>query len=48
MASDPTNIAIFCGNDTDIYVAIQVYPWFNYYFLLLLGMVKNDNEFETK
>ena len=27
---------------------VQFYPWFNFYFLLFLGMVVCDNEFETK
>ena len=48
MASDPFNIAFFCGNDTDIYAAFQVYPWFNYYFLLLLGMVTSLKQNKTK
>ena len=29
-------------------VVVQFYPWFNFYFLLFLGMVICDNEFETK
>ena len=31
-----------------IYVEVQFYPWFNFYFPLFLGMVIYDNEFETK
>ena len=31
----------------DIFVVVQFYPWFNF-FLLFLGMVMSDNEFETK
>ena len=27
---------------------VQFYPWFKFYFLLFLGMVICDNEFETK
>ena len=27
---------------------VQCYPWFKFYFLLLLRMVMYDNEFETK
>ena len=27
---------------------VQFYPWFKFYFLLFLGMVIYDNEFETK
>ena len=29
-------------------VVVQFYPWFKFYFLLFLGMVMYDNEFETK
>ena len=29
-------------------VVVQFYPWFNFYFLLFLGMIVCDNEFETK
>ena len=31
-----------------VYVVVQFYPWFNFYFPLFLGMVIYDNEFETK
>ena len=31
-----------------IYVVVQFYPWFNFYFLLFLGMVIYDNELKTK
>ena len=31
-----------------IYVVVQFYPWFNFYFPLFLGMIIYDNEFETK
>ena len=31
-----------------MYVVVQFYPWFNFYFLLFWGMVKCDNEFRTK
>ena len=38
-----------------VYVVVQFYPWFKFYFLLFLGMViyivcmvMYDNEFETK
>ena len=27
---------------------VQFYPWFKFYFPLLLGMVIYDNEFETE
>ena len=29
-------------------VVAQFYPWFKFYFLLFLGMVMNDDEFQTK
>ena len=31
-----------------VYVVVQFYPWFNFYFPLFLGMVIYDNEFRTK
>ena len=31
-----------------ITVVVQIYPWFNFYFPLFLGMVMYDNEFGTK
>ena len=31
-----------------VYVVVQFYPWFKFYFPLLLGMVMYDNEFQTK
>ena len=31
-----------------IYVVVQIYPWFKFYFLLVLVMEMYDNEFETK
>ena len=34
--------------DTAVYVVVQFYPWFKFYFLLSLDMVMYDNEFETK
>ena len=33
---------------TIVCVVVQFYPWFKFYFLLFLGMVMYDNEFETK
>ena len=30
-----------------VYVVIQFHPWFKFYFLLFLGMVMYDNDFET-
>ena len=32
----------------DVYVVVQFYPWFKFSFLLFLGIVMYDNEFETK
>ena len=32
---------------SEVLVVVQFYPWFNFYFLLFLGMVICDNEFET-
>ena len=31
-----------------IHVVVQFHPWFKFYFLLFLGMVMYDNDFETK
>ena len=31
-----------------VHVVVQFYPWFNFYFLLFLGMVIYDNELKTK
>ena len=31
-----------------VYVVVQFYPWFKFYFLLFLGMLMYDNEFKTK
>ena len=31
-----------------VYVVVQFYPWFKFYFPLFLGMVIYDNDFETK
>ena len=33
---------------TGVYVVVQFYPWFKFYFLLFWGMVMYDNEFKTK
>ena len=32
----------------NIHGVVQSYPWFKFYFLLFLGIVMYDNEFETK
>ena len=32
----------------NVYVVVQFYPQFNFYFLFFGGMVMSDNEFETK
>ena len=31
-----------------VYVVVQFFPWFKFYFPLFSGMVMCDNEFETK
>ena len=31
-----------------VYVVVQFYLWFKFYFPLVLDMVKYDNAFETK
>ena len=31
-----------------MHVVVQFHPWFKFYFLLFLGMVMYDNDFETK
>ena len=31
-----------------VYVVVQFYPWFKFYFPLFLGLVIYDNKFETK
>ena len=31
-----------------IYLVVQFYPWFEFYFLLFLGVVMYENEFERK
>ena len=31
-----------------LFVVVQFYFWFNFYFSLLLGMVMCDNELKTK
>ena len=36
------------NKQNNMYVVVQFYPWFNFYFPLSLGMVMYDNEFETK
>lgn len=32
----------------NVYVLVQFYPWFDFYFLLFLDVVMYDNKFETK
>jgi len=34
-------------NELGIYVVVQVYPWFKFYFPTFLGMVMYDYEFNT-
>ena len=33
---------------THVYVVVQFYPWFIFYFPLFWGMVMYGNEFKTK
>ena len=42
------NRLVFFNPESDVYVVVQFYPWFNFYFPLFLGIVIYDNEFETK
>ena len=32
----------------DVYVVVQIYPWFNFDFFLFFSMLIWDNEYETK
>ena len=48
----PTVLQSTCSYLRDVFakhgvVVVQFYPWFKFYFLLFLGMVMYDNEFET-
>ena len=36
------------GRDVNMYVVVQFYPWFKFYFPLFWVIVMYDNEFETK
>ena len=38
----------FRVGDIYIYIVVQFYPWFKFYFPLFLGMLMYDNELETK
>ena len=44
----PGKKLISCSSTLHVYVVVQFYPWFKFYFLLFLGMVMYDNEIETK
>ena len=33
---------------SSVNVVVQFHPWFKFYFLLFLGMVMYDDDFETK
>ena len=39
---------MYIVHHSNVYVVVQFYPWFIFSFLLFLGMVMYDNEFETK
>ena len=41
-------VTVFACNLVRAYVVVQFYPWFKFCFLLFLGMVMYDNEFQTK
>ena len=41
-------VELWVGQCSGGYVVVQFYPWFKFSFLLFLGMVMYDNEFETK
>ena len=39
---------MYIVHHSNVYVVVQFYPWFIFSFLLFLGMVMYDNEFDTK
>ena len=41
-------LSMFSGVITGVYVVVQFYPCFKFYFHLFLGIVMYDNEFKTK
>ena len=43
-----SKIPCYFENRNGVYVVVQFYPWFKFYFPLFLGVVMYDNEFETK
>ena len=46
--SYPGSLAAWFRLKVNIYVVVQFYLWFKFYFPLFLGMVMCDNEFKTK
>ena len=42
-----SSFTLFVGQ-SGVYVVVQFYTWFKFYFPLFLGMVMYDNEFKTK
>ena len=34
--------------ELSVFVVVQFFPWFKFYFPLFWGMVMYDNEFKTK
>ena len=46
--ADQRPLFLFSTKIYTVYVVVQFYPWFKFHFLLFLGMVMYDNEFETK
>ena len=48
MSNDLEKNAIVQFREVRIFVVVQFYPWFKFYFSLFWGMVIYDNEFRTK
>ena len=48
LASEEDEPANRTSGTGEITVVVQFSPWFKFYFLLFLGIVMNDKEFETK
>ena len=40
--------SLVISNSYSVYVVVQFYPWFKFYFPLFWGMVMYENEFKTK
>lgn len=48
LASEEDEPANRTSGTGDVTVVVQFSPWFKFSFLLFLGIVMNDKEFETK